>query len=516
MKLKEFNKFGDTSFRIADQATAFINVANFLFRLSNEKNDNKYDNNYLSDRFIEWANNEGIYSYKGNEIKRFGMLTETLVKLNLIKINKIKNKNIIEINNDEIIKLINCDNPIIEIFNRLKRNCDFFYKAISFAMENNDVIDIKALIIAMELYDGNEKINDLYKMIKSNYSLVLDKIAVSNFKDKEINFESFRNFYKKKPNDENLNTLNEIFENKKCNREISKFLYKKLLKVPTFKAILSSNYFKSLTPSFKCSKKEIIESGYRYINMVNYEKFVIDIEKARNYKNLSVEYFDLNIRWFDNLNLIENKEFNKKMLNKNELQYIEIKNNFINYPYDLKITESYLDKIQKGIYDFKTSDKNLINVCNSTLAEYFINLYYSLKNNINPDKFRHFARTKVQPGTLYPRTTAPGNGPDMFHIINKKLRIIETTIHNTLKQVRNNEVFNVCDHINLNKLDFYLSKQDIQNINQTEIVLVSPLSENNFVELEQLIYKNTPEINISRKIKNNVIVTNFSGFKVRF
>ena len=53
MKLKEFNKFGDTSFRIADQVTAFINVANFLFRLSNEKNDTKYDNNYLSDRFIE-------------------------------------------------------------------------------------------------------------------------------------------------------------------------------------------------------------------------------------------------------------------------------------------------------------------------------------------------------------------------------------------------------------------------------------------------------------------------------
>ena len=172
--------------------------------------------------------------------------------------------------------------------------------------------------------------------------------------------------------------------------------------------------------------------------------------------------------------------------------------------------KNYLIKIQENDFSFKETDINLAYVANSTIAEYFVNLYYSIKLNISVKGFKKFSRTILQTGTLYPHLHAPGRGPDFFHVINNKLRILETTIHRSNSSVKKNEIFSVIEHVDLKKIN-YLETKIKQQINQTEIILITPIKkENDLKDIKKLI---CALLSKEEQQKNNKTeVTNFNKF----
>ena len=131
-----------------------------------------------------------------------------------------------------------------------------------------------------------------------------------------------------------------------------------------------------------------------------------------------------------------------------------------------------------------------------------------MKCKIKPKDFQKNSRTILQTGTLYPQIHAPGRGPDYFHIIENKLRIIETTIHESKSSVRNNEVFSIVEHIDLDKIK-YLKNEQKSKIKETEIILVSLLKKQEQLdEIKKLINSMLNK----NQFHKSTDVTNFDNF----
>lgn len=513
MKAEKFNILGMTNFRVKNQVYAYSQLLQFLeTELSNnEKNTIQT----LNSKFIKYCKEEGLYNYSDTEkIKRLSMAIKLLRQ---IKIIDLIDRNIIVINY-EMLKDFYEQGPENFFFQSFISNFPFFQEGINFLIRNSDKqINLKDFIITLLIYDSeNEKFDKIYDYVfkdgENNYQNLLTELAYNLLKSREISRILPKEFYKyKKPpfgQSENKFKLISFLTSKKNKTTISQDDYYFWLSWD-FRIMYKNGFFGTFKENgWKFYEKEYFE----YIFNVSYENLILDLTKIKIYKLIFHEYYDLNKRWFNDFNLISEKEMIKisDFINKN---HNNISLNFetpINqYPFKINEVEHYLNMINENDFSFKLKNDYLKQIANSTLAEYFVNLCYSIKNDINPLNFVNNSRTLLQSGTLYPSLHAPGKGPDLYHIIDdKKLRIIETTIHKNKKMVRNNEVFCAVDHADLNSID-YIGKEAKKQINQTEIILVTPLKkEEDLIDIKKLI-----SLNLNKnKEKNTVDVTNFYLF----
>lgn len=304
MKSKAFNKIGDTTFRKKIQINAYIEVAKFLLEIINEENNDLFTSNFLNSKFINWATTNNVYKYNGFKIDRFGMIKNIFLTLGIVESYNKNNKNLFKIHKKKIIEFINSKDCKKYIYNNFYNKLKYFKEIIIMISNNDKKFDPLPLILAMEIYDGDEKIEWLYDEISKDYNSILTKWAHKNFEDKTLDLESYLQLFRKKPSIRNIEILRKLLNFKKNNKSIKDEQFKELLNIPTFKTILRSDYFKSHSKILKCNK-EVKKKGYEYINNVLYNDLIIDLEKARIFNNLSCEYYDLNNRWFKELGLIK-------------------------------------------------------------------------------------------------------------------------------------------------------------------------------------------------------------------
>lgn len=516
MKTDKFNKIGDTSYRFGKQIQGYVLIIEFLEKfIKKDKAVIELDANNLNKEFIEYCENENIYSYKkGDKINRFQLVSRLLWKINFLK---KRNKKILL--NKEMFKQFYDDQPEHFFFNKFINSFDFFKRAMLVINKYNG-IDVKDLVLTMLVYDKDE--DDFEKLFQfvskskeNNYEDLFLKLALKSLGLKDLNEIniSVDQFYKyrkhQKKGEEDKKKLCEFLNAKKVNDSISEDKYYYWKEWEPFKEMHKINYF----GTYKINGRKNYEKEYlEYIKNVNYEKLIIDLTKIRFRILLLKEYYDLNRRWLNEFNLInkENKINSQMILLKNdsklELNQSKIKHN--NYPFDLKDVQEYLIKINERDFSFKKLNDNIKDIANSTIAEYFVNLFYAMKLKIQPNDFKKYSRTILQTGTLYPQIHAPGHGPDLFHIIQNKLRIVETTIHENKSSVRNNEIFSVVDHVDLDKIK-YLKNEQKAKIKETEIILVSLLKKQEQLdEIRKLINSMLNK----NQFHKSTDVTNFDKF----
>ncbi len=504
MKISNFNKLGDTSFRYGNQVLGYINVLNFLYSISEERTN--FDIRELDLKYIYWCKEQGLYNYKKNkkEINRFSLIRTLLSSLNVISVEKAK----CIINRNEIENIL--DDPYKNIFNKLYNNVKWFRETINFSKTFNSQIKIEYLIFAMLIYDEQESIEYLYNKISNGYKSVLEEMALKVY-DEEITLKKYLGSFRKPPKIKDI--INKLIASKENGETISTYIIEELLKSNQFNNIIITNRFTlDIGKKKNISSKIKKEIALNYLNSNSIESILIDLEMSRLYELVFNEYSDLNERWFNDFGLVVENKFNKERINiiEQKINYSYVSNIINQYPWNINTVKQYLTKIQVNDYSFKDEDKNLEEIANSVLAEYFVNVYISMLNEIPANDFSTYSRTKLLPGTIYPVTCAPGKGPDMFYVKNNKLMIFETTIHPTYRSIRNNETYNVVDHIKRNSLQYIPKSIKVEEINSSEIMLITNL--NNLDEL--IMLKNDIENNISKEINycfnnNDVIVTNF-------
>lgn len=294
---------------------------------------------------------------------------------------------------------------------------------------------------------------------------------------------------------------------------ISDKLILKVKEIPIFKTLIRISKFEY----FKKTKIKNYDYELKnYLRNCTYKKFFLDINISKIWNNIGKEYIDLYKRWFNDFGVIKNDiiSFDNIMMENEKFVFKEIIEKVNSYPYKQNEVKDILISIQNNDFSFKTIYQNLKEVANSTIAEYFVNLFFAQKIGIPPSCFKKYCRTNLRNGTLQPLSHAPGRGPDMYYFKDKKFYIIETTIHKTLKQVRNNELFNVIDHSNLKK-STYLNSEIIEKITEMHIFLITKLKsdEENEELQKKLLFNINLDLNNNRnKIKFFIKVMNFSAF----
>lgn len=496
MLSKEFNKIGDTAYRVGSQITGYINFANFLISKTEENKSSILDVNKLDIEFKKFAKNEQIYNYKKDKVisKRIKFVLKLFIQLNLIT--NIKKRQEIEVHEDKINKLLS--DPVNVFYNLLKENFKWFNDGIEFIKEKKSV-NIFWLIITMQIYEfETDDFEYIYESLLKDHKIILNKLVFQLFdvdNISELNNKSLEEFIKKyrKP-PKGKETILEVLQMKKENKEFDdSMIYKIIKNTDIFKKLIRYN----LGHLPKNKRINYFEEIKKYINSVTYSELFADLSATKIWQNISREYFDLMKRWFDDFLLIEKDKINYESILKIEKGnwWSDIKNNIKDYPYKLNQVNNILLRIYEGDYTFKYDNENLKDITNSTLAEYFVNLHFAITKSIPENDFKQFSRTKLQPGSLLPLIHAPGNGPDMYLLNNEKLTIIETTIHKTVKQIKNNEIFNVLDHVNLDSIE-YIPSNLRNEIKKTEIILITSLD--NEKELEDV----KEDLNYNHQNKN--------------
>lgn len=508
---KNFNKIGDTAYRVGSQIAGYVNFANFL--ISESKHSNILDTNVLDQQFKEFAKNEQIYNYKSNKViqKRINFIMKLFKQLKLVQtISKSEN---IEINIEKIKTIL--EDPINSFFELLMDNFNWFKEGIQFVKENNSVNSFY-FIIALQVYEsGKDNFGSIYHSIINDFDsffhqIVMDFYCINNVQDfNHFLPHDFIKTFRKPPKGKDI--ILQVLKMKKENNTIDDLLIYEMLKnTHLFNDLIK---FK-MNPLFKKIKKNNVTTAMKkYINSVDYAQFFYDLSASKIWKNIAKDYHDLMKRWFMDFQLIKQNKIHIEDIQKRERKYYwnEISENIHHYPYQLNQVNHILLKIQNNDYTFKYDDKHLKDIANSTLAEYFVNLHYALTKFIPNHRFIEYSRTKLQPGTLLPLIHAPGNGPDMYLLKDEHLTVIETTIHKNVREIRNHEVFNILDHINLDTIK-YLSNETKEKIKKTEVILVTLL--NSEEELNNI--KNDLDYNHQNNTKNYGFqrlnsVTNFAN-----
>lgn len=471
---KNFNKIGDTAYRVGSQITGYVNFANFL--ISTSKNNNILDTNVLDQQFKEFAKNEQIYNYKSNKVikERINFIMKLFKQLKLIQ--SIPQTKDVEINIEKIKTIL--EDPVNAFFELITDKFNWFKDGIQFIKENNKVNSFY-FIVTLQVYESSkDDFGSIYNTVMNDYHLFLHQLVTDFFNIKEIeNFNLFspRDFlktFRKPPKGEDL--ILQVLWKKKANEKIHDFLIYKMLKnTRLFNDLIKFKINPLFEKQKKINKNKVMKE---YINSVHYAQFFYDLSATKIWKNIFDDYHDLMTRWFNDFQLIKRNEIHAEDVLKRERKYHwnEINEDIHNYPYELQQVNHILLKIQSDDYTFKYEDKNLKDIANSTLAEYFVNLHYALTQLIPKNQFIEFSRTKLQLGTLLPLIHAPGNGPDMYLLKDEQLTIIETTIHKNIRKIRNHEVFNILDHINLDTIK-YLSNETKEQIKNTKVILVTLL-----------------------------------------
>lgn len=470
---KNFNKLGGTEFRVKSQVTGYAIIANFLLiQLNENENEKLFDSNKLAKKFKEYMENEQIYKYNDKKpFNRIDMVLKLFKQIDLVEkrgkqylIKKQKLEDILE-------------EPTKKFFELFSNKFSFFKETILF-INNNTNINVTFLSATMLIYEeGKDNFSDVYHSLLGNCKNVLEKIILEKYQTNnpcDIEPNAFYNDLRK-PNPKNkcitiaLEKIKnkQIIENSLIEQLIDTTFINNLLKILENGFIKSQNKLKN--------KKEKLKS---YLKNIKYEEFVMDIHITKIWMNIGWEYADLNKRWLQDFGLIDNDKITNKSIEimENKISYKNISLLINKYPYKFNLVEENLLKIGERDFSFKGEDENLKEIPNSTIAEYFVNLFFAYKENINPNDFKNFSRTKLT-NSLFPLIHAPGKGPDMYLIKNNELIVIETTIHKTCREIQNNEIFPIIEHVNLDNINYVVDKNIKKNITSSKIILITLLKE---------------------------------------
>ena len=476
MLFKDFNKLGDTTFRVGDQILAYSNVIEFLIDYQDELQ--KINSDDELDRLIkDWAELEGLYKYqksaKSDNIKRFGMIFGLLKdKMKIIDNNGyhyfVKPEILQKIENEQWIQTI--------FFVQLYENYKPFQEIMNFVYSKSNLsLDVDEIILTFLLLDTNnqENVEELYTTINTfgvqDFIRYYSEQYCWRYIDKNNLIESYFSKFRKPP---------------KCKEEMQKILNKKLLYqnsiIPHDDPIF---YLEIKNSQIDKTIKRLKLNLFEFINNLKLSEIIQELIITKNMDLLTREYKDLFKRWLNGFELIkENLIDNSKIIKtENGLTWRPKIDSKIQYPYSFQQVQFFLKQIQIHNFNFKLNDSYLSQVLNSTLAEYFVNLYYAYKLGINPADFAYFSRTKLQPSTLYPSSPAPGKGADMYYKNQDILYIIETTIHSNESSIKNHEIFPIETHTNLNEISFFDEKQK-QEIKKEIINLICPLDQKETIE----------------------------------
>ena len=482
MLTEKFNKIGGTEYRVKSQLQGYMYLINWL--ISNdfkEKYKDTFDLKIIEKDFKEKLELEGIYKYSKGLIPRFQMITNNII--NDIPVIYKKDNNV---NNYFLNKEFDLENPkesfliFLQKYFNSKRNLPF-KKMLEFMYKKPFKNDSWRIFLAFSCYEKNDDFENLYDQdlieIIANKSISLNKDVLS---------------FKKQPSSlKTIKTILKLKENKKIisYEDLNDYDYKK------------DKYLRKIF--FKPSKRFKMSVFINQINKIDYEKFIEELWKIR-IKNTLEEYRDLFYRWMFDLDFSDststkNKKFkNHKIILEKNLYLVKKENKKIHYPYQESQVIKFLKMIQEKNFKFKNEDKNLLNIGNSVLAEYFVNLYFCYKWKIKPKDCKKYINTKIT-NDLYPIFTAPSNVADMSYNVNGNIINIETTIHSTKNAVEKNEIFPCINHL----------KKDSENKNSATLIFIS------FFEKEEIQkrFKINLENDLDSKLNPKLFIYTFEHLK---
>lgn len=501
MKTKEFNKLGDTCLRTEKQLSTYCNILDWL--VSYKQNETHIYLKDVNQAFVNWCFEEQIYNYgKDFNFKnnRFNLIFAQFERWNVLKLDKSNNK--------EIIININFNNQSQfdtekKIFYGMANNYLPFKELLKFIwVSNNNLLNVNDLLIAFSIWDGQDDFAELYakgqaENIKTIAKKIIDKMngnydakyskenATFNFRKPPKYLKIYKKIFNKLKNSQaiNINDLEELADKK--DSYLWKMFNKKTLKID--KKFLLEDLIKNLN------------------NFINKPKeFLILFEEQKLKQLLLREYNDLFRRWMVNFGFISDLNFEtldpdlvkEKTNYENNIFTLNITNIKIQvYPYSKEDTIKNLKLINDNLFSkIKKDNKELSNVPNSTIAEYFVNLFYSYALKINACDFIKYSKTKVDNETLQPRIHAPGGRADFQYIDNNKLIIVETTIHGSVTEIINNEAYPISNHVksllldesnnlNVNKKNFF-----VFFVYNKELLDTKNANQENFNEIKDKIF----------------------------
>jgi hypothetical protein len=456
MLIDNFNKFGDTSFRVSDQLKYYRLLILKLGDLDEEEL-NKFDD----EEFRDWCKEEGIYNYSDKNFNRYKFVISFLKKIGLLKYNdeKIDRVFLKKICEDISTK------PEATFFNAIIKNATLdktnkaFKEMCSFILKSEiSEFNLETLSLCFFCYDGETTFKELYEK----------GLNINHFVDK---YKETKNYEKCisviKQNDTNNLTLPLFRKSITGQRVVIDILNRRMNNIDIDSAIFNSQeekIYKIIAERFGFSMKgknraELV----KFINSKTFDFLMNEFVKWKFQKLLLKDYKDLFFRWLHEFKFInsssttETKLFKEQFTNvvDDELNYKSTTLLELEYPYSKEESIEIIKKIDStGVNDknvwqeIRDQYEGLRLVPNPAIAEYFINLYFSYLLNIEPKNFVKFSRTKVD-NLLNPVFTAPGGGSDFEYFDDKTGLIvsIETSIISNVSQMKEKEIFQSTKHL---------------------------------------------------------------------
>ncbi|WP_027124015.1 hypothetical protein [Mycoplasmoides pirum] len=522
-KFDNWNRFGDTSFRISNQVNFYTQIFTYILEKLKAKNSKNYKL-YISD-VLEYVIQEQIVFYKienkdFTRKNRSHLLVRQLKEFNLIL---IKNDNSIQLTNfgTQIGKILE-DNkiasnliPIIWFFLMLHKDSkrsNIFKGFVKNCLEigYSDKLLI-SFITSKNKFDINSKLEknklskeDIAKILKEKDIQVVCKrkkpLKISKILPQLINAILEKNFL----------LINNLLDD--VGSKLKNFL-KKMYK-------LWNNEF---------TNKKITDNQIQKYILSRKENLLNDILNLVDYQTVYKDYKDINIRWLvDTLFLIKLNDkyvLNNKYINiyKNLIELdpndfdkfysfltnLKLPTNFYEkLPYNRNEVIKMLELVNDNKWNELKKNFNLTNISNSTIFEYLINLSFSISYNNNASIFKEWCNTKLD-NNLKPIIHASSGSPDGIIIDNSYFSTVESTLINDLEKLIKQERIPIKRHVyNIykNKKHFNLLKF---NNNPTVVFVVKEKL------TPQLIYQFVSEHNSQYHIDlTKISIITLSTFEV--
>lgn len=482
MLYESFNKFGDTSLRYNSQIVAYSMIIEWIISKDVFRTLDEWTHEY-----IKWCSEEKIYDYKKNKkgLNRFKIAISILINKIPILQKELSNDCNVEkekysFRNENVKN--NWENLSYEKFFFLymqvgEKNVNkSFLELLNFLKNNTYKTNSKLIAICFMVWNGDERFEDLYEL---GIDCIIEKITTiklnSIFDNKKIHFDNITcsNLFKKPPKVEK--EIEKIIECKQKGIDLSLDFF-------SLYDHRKDNYiWKIFSKKYEKFNLTILINK---LNKISLKEFIFEIVRIQNINNLQKEYLDLLNRWLHNfdisnssstLNFLYDYKKIGNLINFDNKDVYELSDNQdkkIIFPYTKEEVIFFLEKIACKDFKFKDSDDSLKMIGNSIIAEYFVNLFFCFKYNINPEDFKLYVNTKVTK-QLLPVYTAPGKMSDMCYFDDKVVHNIETTILRTKLDIEKNEIFPCLNHLKESK-----EKYDKLGVKKILLTFISYVEEN--------------------------------------
>ena len=462
MKFNNFNKIGDTTYRVKNQIPAYIDFTKWYI---NHWNKNQKEPNDVD--FRQWVR-DTKYSYKYNSRDKIKDRIKFLKPSAKTKF-KLFKKNISCNTFDLNIDLSNSNNLLNDIVNNLSNfevlskndekgsyeTCLAFNKMLWFMIENPTLNDAKRIFFAFATYEESD---DFKKIYFQHIDCLVNKMLVK-YGPKQILLDGLKQ--QKKPKE--LKIVCEMIVNQKTSFFISNEDF---------------DYLKK--HKYLCSNIKTKNDFQNFIKNNSLEEITKKLLYERFNKLLNGDYFDLFTRIMNDLGLSNttgkktNKFNNEKVSFNNILKKFYIKLKFSkSLPYTYTQVSNYLKNIDEKNFEFMKFDKHLNGLKRYLVTEYFVNLKIFLLLKKPICQINDCINTILNEN-LYPVCHAPGKKCDMVvEYDTNKLISFETTINNSDRTIIMKELYPCFNHMACHKPPF--------EINILFLILLSD-AKNKFIE----------------------------------